>query len=153
MEPLREITPRLCPTLPDALRAVLMADFTGLFAGRVMAQAIQFVHPVDVLPPFSAFQGSALPYAVLLPAQLIILGAMVACTLAVGTGSHVATPARGRFLAWFGALYLAGSVLRLGIGVLAPGAAPWFRAWISGVFHLVLANFVLVLADCHRRPS
>ena len=130
-----------------------MADFTALFAGRVVAQAIQFVHPVDVLPPFSAFQGSALPYAVLLPAQLVILGMMLRSTLAVGMGSHAPIPARGRFLAWFGALYFAGSVLRLGLGVLVPGAAPWFRAWISGVFHLVLASFVLVLADCHRRPS
>ena len=153
MEPLREIAPRRYPTPPDALRAVLMADFTALFAGRVMAQAIQFVHPVDVLPPLSAFQGSALPYSVLLPAQLVILGAMLASTLAVATGSHVRTPAHGRFLAWFGALYLAGSVLRIGIGVLVPDVAPWFRAWISGVFHLVLASFVLVLADCHRRPS
>lgn len=130
-----------------------MADFTALFAGRVLAQAIQFVHPVDVLPPFAAFQGSALPYAVLLPAQLVILGTMLASTLAVGMGSHVPTPARGQLLAWFGALYLTGSGLRLGIGVLVPDAAPWFRAWISGAFHLVLASFVLVFADCHRRPS
>lgn len=153
MESLQELTSRRRPTPRDEWRPVLLGACTALFAGRVLAQAIQFVHPLDVLPPFSAFQGSALPYAVLLPAQLVILGAMLRSTLAVGTGSHVPTPAHGRFLAWFGALYLAGSVLRLCVGVLVPDAVPWFRAWISGALHLVLASFVLVLADCHRRPS
>lgn len=153
MEPLRALTHRRRPTPRAVRRAVLLAGCTALFAARVLAQAIQFFRPVDTLPPFLAFQGSALPYGVLLPAQLVILGTMLASTIAVVRGSHIPTLARGRFLAWFGALYFAGSVLRLGVGVLLPDSAPWFRAWISGAFHLVLASFVLVLANCHRRPS
>jgi hypothetical protein len=153
MEPPQEFAPDCRPSSADGWRAVLMADCTALFAGRVLAQAIQYVHPSAALPPFLAFQGSALPYGVLLPAQLIILGAMIASTLAVARGSHVAIPARGRFFAWFGALYFGGSLLRLGVGLVMPDAAPWFHAWISIISHLVLASFVLVLADCHRTPS
>ena len=153
MKPLQEIAACRRPTAPEAWRAVLMADLTALFAARVLAQAIQYVHPIETLPPFQAFQGSALPYGVLLPAQLIILGAMHTSTLAVAQGAYLPRPRLARFLAWFGGLYLTGSVLRLCIGILVPDAAPWFHAWIPAAFHLVLASFVLVLADCHRLQS
>ncbi|HNK14812.1 MAG TPA: hypothetical protein PLZ20_09620, partial [Nitrospira sp.] len=44
-----------------------------LFLFRVLAQMIQLVAPVAVLPPFHAWQSGALPYPVLVGVQVLIL--------------------------------------------------------------------------------
>jgi ornithine lipid hydroxylase len=41
---------------------------------------------------------------------------------------------------------MAASVLRILIGWLVPAAPDWFRAWIPGFFHMVLAGFVMTMA-------
>lgn len=48
---------------------------------------------------------------------------------------------------------MSGSVLRVVIGLLLSHAPIWFSAWISSVFHLVLAAFVLTLAHFHLRKA
>jgi hypothetical protein len=90
------------------------------------------------LPPFDAFQGSNLPYPVLLGSQLLILGLMVFCNLRPPNG--------GRVLLWLGGLYMAGSLLRIAVGIAVPGASAWFSTWIPALFHVVLAGYVLALA-------
>lgn len=122
-----------------------------LFALRVAGQALQRWTPLAFLPPFEAFQGSSLPYWLLLPSQLVILAVMVGISWRVATRSLAANPRIGKILAWLGGIYMAGSLARLFIGVATPGAPHWFTAWISGVFHLVLAGFVLTLAAFHLR--
>ena len=57
--------------------AAILGTICALFAARVAAQAMQRWSPLPFLPPASAFQGSALPYAILLPAQLAILATML----------------------------------------------------------------------------
>lgn len=133
--------------------AVLLGACAALFGLRVVAQAVQFVQPSSHLPPFDAFQGSALPYTFLLPAQVLILALMLGVTASVAQGRHRPRPSRGRVLAGLGALYLAGSLLRLILGFTLPGLGPWFHAWIPGVLHVVLAGFVLVLADRHLHAA
>jgi uncharacterized membrane protein len=54
-------------------------------------------------------------------------------------------------LGWFGSVYLAGSIVRIVVGLALPDSPPWFRTWIPALFHLVLAGFVLVLALYSRR--
>lgn len=51
----------------------LLWGLTALFALRVFAQALQYWAPIDSLPDVAAFQGSNLPYPVLLSSQLLIL--------------------------------------------------------------------------------
>jgi hypothetical protein len=114
-----------------------------LFSLRVAGQAIQRWAPQPWLPPFDAFQGSSLPYWFLLSVQLLILGAMVFCNLR--------RPRSGRVLLWLGGLYMAGSLLRIIVGLALPDAHPWFRAWIPGAFHVVLAAYLLALAIFHPR--
>jgi len=121
-----------------------------LFGLRVLGQAIQRWAPQSFLPPFAAFQGSRLPYPVLLAAQLAILAAMVVTCRRVLTGSQTRSRRKSRALTWTGAAYLTLSVLRIAIGVMFPAAPAWFSAWISEFFHLVLAAFVLSLARCYR---
>ena len=128
----------------------ILATLTALFAARVGAQAVQRWVPLHFLPPFGAFQGSSLPYSLVLPAQLLILALM--CRIAWRTHKCVLQrrPRSRRILAILGSIYFATMLARLLVGITVPGAPVWFRTPISSVFHLVLATFVLVLAAYHR---
>jgi branched-subunit amino acid ABC-type transport system permease component len=123
-----------------------------LFALRVLAQAIQRFVPQSFLPPFDAFQGSRLPYPLLLSAQTAILAWMAVICGRVLTRSLTRSGRTSTALSWIGSTYMAASVLRIAIGLAIPAAPAWFRAWISDVFHLVLAAFVLSAARLYRLP-
>jgi hypothetical protein len=123
-----------------------------LFGLRVLGQAVQRWFPVSFLPSFDAFQGSRLPYSVLLSAQIIIFGGMLAVCRRALSGSLEPNVRRGFAIALVGTIYMTGSILRIVIGLLLPTASHWFRAWIPGFFHLVLAAFVLLLARAYRSP-
>jgi len=130
-----------------------MAWLTGLFALRVAGQAVQFWMPQEFLPAFAAFQGSNLSYPTLLLAQLLILALMLRTCLRIGSGKSVPNRRVGRGLAWFGGIYMAGSVARIAVGIALPSAPAWFSTWIPALFHLVLAGFVLTAAHYHLRHS
>lgn len=132
---------------------LLLWGLTAAFFLRVLAQALQYFAPRPFLPPFSAFQGSDLPYAVLLASQLLILAAMLYNCWKQHNGTLIPDPRIGRILVWLGAVYMAGSVLRIVVGLGVPSAPDWYRAWISAIFHLVLAGFVLTLALHHLKGS
>ncbi|WP_372725673.1 hypothetical protein [Immundisolibacter sp.] len=133
--------------------ASLLALLTVFFALRVVGQALQACLPQPWLPPFAQFQGSGLGYATLLSSQLLILTVMVRLSWRVHTGALRRHAGTGRVLAWIGAVYLGGSLLRIAVGLALPSAPAWFRAWIPGAFHLVLAGFILVVADFHQRAQ
>jgi hypothetical protein len=125
----------------------------ALFAARVAGQALQLWFPQPFLPPFAAFQGSDLPYSVLLPTQLLILGAMVWSAWNAQAGELVPAPHTRALITWLGAIYMAGSLARIAIGLTWREAAPWFSAWIPAAFHLVLAGFLVTLAYAFRVRS
>ena len=128
---------------------LVMALLTGLFGLRVAGQAVQFWMPQSFLPTFDLFQGSTLRYSTLLLIQLLILGLMLRTCLRIGGGIGVPDRRLGRGLAWFGGIYMAGSVARIAVGIAMPSAPAWFSAWIPAFFHLVLAGFVLTAAHYH----
>ena len=130
---------------------LVMALLTGLFGLRVAGQAVQFWMPQSFLPPFDAFQGSSLSYSTLLLTQLLILALMLTTCLRFGFRISVPDRRFGHGLAWFGGIYMVGSVARLAVGIAVPSAPAWFSAWISAFFHLVLAGFVLTAAHYHLR--
>lgn len=130
----------------------LLVLLSVLFALRVLGQAVQFWTGVPWLPGFESFQGSGVPYWALLPAQALILGFMGHHCWQVRRGEVEPRPERGRTLLWLGGTYLAGSLGRMAIG-LVPGAPGWYRAWIPGAFHVVLAGYVVTLAAYHLRRS
>ena len=123
-----------------------------LFALRVLGQAIQFWATVAWLPGFESFQGSGLPYCALLSAQVLILIFVARQSWRVQRGMVEPRRDRGNVLLWLGGTYLAGSFLRIAVG-LVPGASGWFRAWIPGAFHVVLAGYALTLGAYHLCPS
>jgi len=126
---------------------------TALFAARVAGQAIQLWFPQPFLPPFGAFQGSSLPYSVLLSTQLLILGAMIWSSWKLQAGELRPTSSTRALVAALGALYMLGSLARIAIGLSWFEAPSWFRAWLPAAFHIVLAGFVLTLAYSFRARS
>ncbi len=132
--------------------AAVLLLLSLLFTLRVLGQAVQFWTTVPWLPSFESFQGGGLPYWVLLSAQVLILGFMARHSWQVQQGRVEPRRERGRVLLWLGGTYLAGSLGRMAIG-LVPGAPRWYRVWIPGAFHVVLAGYVVTLAAYHLRLS
>jgi hypothetical protein len=132
---------------------VWMWLLTGLFFLRVAGQAVQRVLDLPWLPRFEQFQGSNLSYGVLLASQLLLLLLMAWMSLQAAPGRLRRRPSLGAALRIGGWVYFAGSLLRLAVGISWPEAHPWFRAWIPGFFHLVLAAFMLQVACYHLRPA
>ncbi|MBL8475524.1 MAG: hypothetical protein JNK71_05555 [Methyloversatilis sp.] len=130
----------------------LLWGLTALFALRVFAQALQYWAPIDSLPDAAAFQGSNLPYPVLLSSQLLILLLMCRGNWLAGRGRLVWSDGTRYRAKLAGRIYLAGSIARIGVGVLIPAAPAWFSSWIPAIFHLVLAAFVLALTH-HASPA
>jgi uncharacterized membrane protein HdeD (DUF308 family) len=130
---------------------LVMGLLTALFGLRVAGQAMQYWIPQSFLPAFDAFQGSSLGYSTLLLCQLLILALMLRTCLRVGTGISVPDRRFGRGLAWFGGIYMAGSIIRIVVGLAVASAPAWFSAWIPAFFHIVLAGFALTAAAFHLR--
>lgn len=128
---------------------MVLGVLTLIFACRVAGQAIQYFQPRPWLPPFHDFQVSEFPYWALLTAQLLILVLMVRSSFAVSGRRLPMSPRAGRTLAWFGSMYMGGSLLRIVIGLFLPSARGWFTAWIPALFHVVLAGWILTLAAYH----
>ena len=124
-----------------------------MFGARVLGQVLQRWMPQPFLPPAEAFQGSNLPYAVLLSSQLAILTAMFYLTFRMQTGAMVPSRRIGLGLAWAGGIYMALSIGRIAVGLALPEADPWFSAWVPAFFHLVLAGFVLTVSLYHLRTG
>jgi hypothetical protein len=146
----------LLASLGDAVRrryALLLWGLTLLFGLRVLGQAIQRWLPQQFLPPFAAFQGSALPYWFLLSAQILILAIMASVSGRVQTGALAASRRIGAMLTWAGTVYMTVALGRLVLGLVLTELPAWFHAWIPAVWHVVLAGFVLTLACFHARES
>lgn len=126
-----------------------LGTLTALFACRVAGQAVQRWAPLDALPAFDDFQGSSLPYWLLLSVQLFLLALMASITADVAAGTRRRNPTSARVLTWLGGLYMAGSIGRIVVGIALANPPPWFTAWIPAVFHVILAGFVLTLAAYH----
>jgi hypothetical protein len=91
------------------------------------------------------------PYGLLLSVQLVILGLMLRVAWRIQTDRLAPSRRAGRWLARLGGIYMAVAVGRIAVGLAAPEAPAWFSTWIPGVFHVVLAGFVLAVARYHLR--
>jgi hypothetical protein len=126
---------------------------TCLFFFRVLGQAVQRWLPQDWLPPFDKWQGSSMPYGVLLSSQVIILCLMAIASHRAWSGRAQGRLRSARWLAGIGGIYMGLSLARLVVGASVASAPAWFTAWISGVFHVVLAAFLLAYAGYHYRKK
>ncbi|MCK4868126.1 MAG: sterol desaturase family protein, partial [Alphaproteobacteria bacterium] len=124
---------------PTAIMAILAAAF--LF--RVFAQLIQSLWPTPALPSFEAWQGSGLPYPVLLASQAAIVAAM---GWAIGrrlTGRAVFAPGLHRAVFWLAIVYFVSMAARLLGGLIWLSDVIWFSRPLPAVYHMVLALFLV----------
>ncbi len=115
----------------------------GMFVLRVLAQLIQAVHPVSVLPPFEVWQGSATAYPVLLSAQIAIVVILASVLWGVGTHSVSPRPWKYRVCFAFGGVYFASMAFRFVAGLTIFSEVTWFSRTLPAFFHMVLATFLL----------
>ena len=132
--------------------AWVVAVLTIAFALRVTGQVVQRWAPVSFLPAFDDWQGSGLPYPVLLAFQIAIVVLAVAVTLRMSRGSRLIGKR------WIVPVLLAGIVYftvmfaRLILGFTALSDITWFNRPIPSAFHLVLAaQLMLIAAYQHHR--
>src|SRR4051794_2834717 len=93
------------PSMRSRGYAVILCALSLSFLLRVGGQALQRWAPQALLPPFAAFQGSRMPYGLLLASQVAILAVMASVCWRVWTGRLTPNRGTGRLLAWAGGLY------------------------------------------------
>ncbi|MDE0161201.1 MAG: hypothetical protein OXL98_05630 [Acidimicrobiaceae bacterium] len=123
------------------------------FGARVLAQAVQRWGPVSFLPPFDDFQGSGLPYTVLLGAQVLILAIIAVVLVRMHRGKGLISPRLILPVTLFSALYFVVMAVRLVLGLSVLSDFGWFSTWIPTVFHLVLASMLMLIAAYQHRAN
>lgn len=126
-----------------------------LFFCRVVGQILVAFGGVTWLPPMPEWYSGLLPYPLLLPSQLLILGLMARINRGVHAGTGwlwTRRPRVGAALVGFAALYAGVMVVRYFVsGELHPE-----RRWVPPgsipiAFHFVLASYLYLLGRLTRR--
>jgi len=130
-------------------RAALLIALQTLFFGRVVGQVVATLAEPAWLPaPVHWFSG-ALPYPVLLPAQIVLLMFMSIITydaLRQAGYWHVESQRARRVLRRVAWAYFAINALRYALTMAFVPELRWTGHAIPIVFHFVLASYVLVLS-------
>ena len=121
----------------------------ALFAFRVVAQPLSLVVHLDILPPFESWHSAALPYPLLLVAQLAILVVFGFTARRFAVGAVEPRRSLGAVALVFGGLYFAAMVARLLLGLTVLSDQRWFASPIPTMFHLGLAGFILLYGHFH----
>jgi hypothetical protein len=129
--------------------AIVLTVLTLLFAGRVVGQALVAFAGVPWLPPMDAWFSGYLPYPVLLPIQVLILGVQATIDWQIWRGEgwfSRCSPRAGHRLRILACVYALVMVVRL---VVTGGAHV-----IPIVFHWVLASYLFALGrHCSRTDA
>lgn len=131
--------------------AWVVAGLTVAFALRVAGQALQRWAPVSFLPAFDDWQGSGIPYPVLLAFQVAIVVLAVFVSVRMSRGSRLMV---GRLIVpvlLAGIVYFAVMFARLILGLTVFAGDTWFDRPIPSVFHLVLATQLVLIAVYQNR--
>ena len=123
----------------------------ALFVVRVVAQPLSLLTNSPYLPPFDAWQGSGLPYPVLLAAQLLIIAFMARTATRFGRGAVVPRYRLGVWMLVLGSVYFLTMFLRLLLGLTVFRESRWFSAYLPTTFHLILASWLLLFGHFHVR--
>src|SRR5436305_14667630 len=114
-----------------------------LFCLRVAGQALVAAFAVPFLPPMEEWYSGLMPYPILLPVQILIIGvlAKVATDFTRRRGFFV-VPRRtmGRLLQWFCYRYSGGMAVRYEASIVLIPERRWFGGPLHIFFHFVLAT-------------
>ncbi len=133
------------------LGAVSILSVVFLF--RVAGPVIQRWFPVKFLPSFETWQGSGLPYSVLLACQVANLALLTSAIRGIVRQRRVLSATASRYVVVIGFAYFAGMALRLILGITLFDDSRWFTAWISTALHLDLAAIVILRGSDQLRWS
>lgn len=118
---------------------------TVLFGLRVLAQLVQILGEVAFLPALELWQGSSLPYPVLLVSQVVIIGIQIVVISRVRRGLIRPRVWKVNLCYWFGGMYFSVMAVRLLAGLSFLSDNSWFNKSLPAVFHIVLASYILIL--------
>jgi len=136
--------------------SLLLAAFTLLFILRVCGQILVVVVDIDFLPPFEQWYSGLLPYSVLLPIQILIIGAMLKIVLdfAKRSGFFITPKPRAAvFIKWFSYVYFFSMGVRYVITMTLYPELRWFTDTIPIWFHMVFAAFLYTFSHYHLRQG
>ena len=122
-----------------------------IFIIRVVAQPLALVLPAGVVPTFESWHSGAVPYPLLVAAQVLIIWWLARTAAQLSSGKQIAYRRRGVVMLTLGGLYFVTMVARLVLGATWLRDQHWFASPIPTVFHLVLAAAVLVYGHFHYR--
>jgi len=130
-------------------RVALLWVCLALFVLRVTGQLEVLLLAPAYLPPFAAWESGLIPYALLLPAQILLIGwmAMIADQHTRGSGPFWVTRPRTRQrLRLFAGLYAGSMLVRLVVTMRLPPHTLLERVLIPITAHRVLAGFIALLS-------
>ena len=130
---------------------VAVSALSLVFLVRVAGQAVQRWFPLEILPPFDAWQGSAMPYPALLACQIVILALLGAAICSIVHRARALGTTASQWVIFIGCGYFALMLVRLVLGLTLLGDSGWFTAWISTLLHLDLALVVVLWGRDQRR--
>ena len=139
---------------PARWLAPLLWALFGVFVLRVVGQALVAFYGVALLPPMQAWTSGLLPYAVLLPAQVVIMALMLKICIDFTLRAGFFVRPRRFFAAYwlvFGYVYLAVMVVRYPVQMVLHPESRWFGGTIPIFVHWALAAFVILVGLHHRR--
>lgn len=133
----------------ESRAAQLLWVLLGAFFLRVAGQALVVVAHPTWLPPMGQWYSGLVPYPLLLPIQILLLGGMTA--IAANRSRRQAASARprpslGRRLTVASYLYAGAMVVRYVVRMWLMPDQRWLGGTIPIAFHLVLATFLYVWA-------
>jgi uncharacterized protein len=135
---------------PTALLWILLL----LFTLRVVGQLAVVLGFAPFLPPLDQWQSGLMPYPVLLMSQLAIIAVLATVCIQFSRGRGYFTRPR-TWLAtplWVvGWIYASSMIIRYAIWMTIRPDQRWTGDLIPVVFHIVLASFLLCVAQYHRR--
>lgn len=126
--------------------ALILWVFTALFIIRVAGQILVASAPQEWLPPMDEW--NFIPYWMLLPIQLLIIGLMfwTNITFFNESGALMENPSYGGwFLILLSTVYVIAMLIRYIIKIACRADRRWFGGSIPIVFHLVLASYLYTL--------
>ena len=129
--------------------ALILAVLAAAFLLRVVGQALVAFGEVKFLPPMSQWYSGLMPYAVLLPVQVVILAVQVKVSWDVGRGAGFfarCRPGSGKLLRRFSIAYFIAMAVRYVATMYLYPERRWFFGTIPIFFHWVLAAYLFVLA-------
>ena len=136
---------------------ILLGVLTALFALRIAGQLVVAVFDVSFLPQFKDWYSGLVPYPLLLPAQILLLGLMLAIVrdIARARGFFATLTRRtGRIMMRLGYLYAAVMAMRYALTMMLHPELRWFTGTTPIWFHFVLASFLFTLGHFHAtRPE